>query len=140
MLFRSKFGDGNSYISSDSINQLDWNEREKQSTAIQFVKKLIAIRQKYAVFRLTIKQDILERIHFLTIDAPLFAYVLFDDVADISVYFNPTNHQADVQLPSSGHWNIEVTNSELRMENTICRNSFQLHPYECLVVCKSSFP
>lgn len=138
--FRTKFGDGNSYISSDSINQLDWNEREKQSTAIQFVKKLIAIRQKYAVFRLTIKQDILERIHFLTIDAPLFAYVLFDDVADISVYFNPTNHQADVQPPSSGHWNIEVTNSELRTEDTIRGNSFKLHPYECLVVCKSSFP
>lgn len=134
--FRTKLGDGNSYISPDPINQLDWNEREKETTAIHFVKKLIAVRKKHAVFRLTNNQDILNHIHFLTIDAPLFAYVLFDDDADITVYFNPTDHPSNVPLPSSGHWNVEVSNSELRTEDTIRGNSFKLHPYECVVVCK----
>lgn len=49
---RSKKGDENSYKSPDSINEINWNLKDKHIDLVNTLKDLIKIRKKYKVFRL----------------------------------------------------------------------------------------
>lgn len=48
--FRTKHGDGNSYKSPDSINQLDWNRKQTYSDNVKYIKGLIEVRKNFLVF------------------------------------------------------------------------------------------
>ena len=48
---RTKNGDGNSYKSSSSVNEIDWNRSLTYSNLVDWYKGLIAIRQAYSPFR-----------------------------------------------------------------------------------------
>ncbi|MGN1458517.1 MAG: type I pullulanase, partial [Acutalibacteraceae bacterium] len=48
---RSKYGDDNSYSSSTSINQIDWNNTITYSDIVSYYKGLIEIRKAYSPFR-----------------------------------------------------------------------------------------
>ncbi|WP_062049782.1 type I pullulanase [Bacillus sp. JCM 19034] len=63
--FRTKKGDGNSYISGDEVNQLSWKSRELEDRNINFIRTLIEVRKKYPVFRLHSKEQIRNHIHIL---------------------------------------------------------------------------
>ena len=108
--FRSKQGDENSYISGDLINQLDWKQRELENENIEFVKNLIALRKKYDVFRLSSKEEIRRRFHVLTTPNPIFGFALFGNDEDFSIYINPTKNRYELNLPSSGTWEIAAAN------------------------------
>lgn len=133
--FQTKQGNGNSYISGDEINQLDWNERDKQLDNILFVQTLIALRKKYDVFRLTSKQAIKDRFHVLTTPAPVFGFTLLGSNEDFAIYINPTNEAQDIHLPSSGRWEIAVTNDHTNMKDIIGEYT-KLAAYELIVLQK----
>src|SRR5699024_9680531 len=61
--FRTKFGDGNSYISGDRVNQLDWEQREREVNNIEFVKQFIAFRKKHKLLRLDSNHEVAKRFH-----------------------------------------------------------------------------
>ncbi|QUW22985.1 type I pullulanase [Sporosarcina sp. Marseille-Q4063] len=134
--FRSKQGDENSYISGDHINQLDWKMRESEDEHIQFIKKLIAIRRKYRIFRLRSKQDIQERFQVLDTPAPVFGFTLFGDNEDFAIYMNPTNKHWQLHLPSSGKWQVLATNHLPGQTKTdeIPGEFTRLNPYELIVL------
>lgn len=48
---RTKYGDHNSYKSSDSVNKLDWNRTKTYSNLVAYYKGLHQIRQAYSPFR-----------------------------------------------------------------------------------------
>ena len=48
---RTKFGDDNSYVSSDKINQIDWSGLEKYADLAEYYKGLIEIRKNFSPFR-----------------------------------------------------------------------------------------
>lgn len=108
--FRSKQGDENSYISSDQINQLNWNQRGLEVENIAFIKKLIALRKAYNVFRLPSKQEIRKRFHVLDAPASVFGFALLGDNEDFSIYVNPTEKDYPLRLPSTGKWIVMATN------------------------------
>ncbi|MBQ3253186.1 MAG: type I pullulanase [Acholeplasmatales bacterium] len=63
--FRTKMGIENSYNANDSINRIDYERRDKHINVIESIKDLISIRKSYDVFRLSTKDEILNRIHNL---------------------------------------------------------------------------
>lgn len=133
--FRSKQGDENSYISGDEINQLDWNQRELENGNILFIKKLIALRKEFEVFRLRSKQEIKDRLHILNTPDPVFGFTLFSNNHDIVIYVNPTNKDFRLHLPSQGEWKVILTNTNQQRN---MNNEFSIiHPYELIVFQKS---
>ncbi|MDQ0255939.1 pullulanase [Evansella vedderi] len=134
--FRTKHGDENSYISGDYINQLDWKQREQENKSIQFVKKLIALRKKYDVFRLVSKDEIRRRLHILVTPAPIFGWTLFGDREDFAIYVNPTKRRFQLQLPSTGKWSIIVSNAR-EGDTEISGEWMFINPYEFTVLKKS---
>jgi pullulanase len=134
--FRSKQGDENSYISGDHINQLDWKMREAEDKNIQFIKKLIAIRKKYRIFRLRSKQEIEERFQVLDTPASVFGFTLFGDNEDFAIYMNPTNKHWKLHLPSSGKWQVLATNHLPGQPKTeeIPGEFTRINPYELIVL------
>ena len=140
--FRSKQGDENSYISGDSINQLNWNKREQEKENISFIKTLISLRKKYDVFRMTSKQEIRRRFHVMETPQPVFGFTLLGDNNDFSIYINPSNHKFDLHLPSSGKWSIPVTNhtSKWADQQEIIGEYTSIDAYEVIVFQKIRKP
>lgn len=133
--FRTKGDDGNSYRSGDRVNQLDWKARETEVENIAFVKALISLRKKYRVFRLTTQAEVVERFYTLTPQKPLFGMILLGDNEDIVIYINPTNEKHTLQLPSSGQWQIAVTNHPEKQE--VVHEFLDINAYELIVLLKS---
>lgn len=130
--FGTKQGDENSYISGDAINQLDWEMREAEDASIGFIKSLIAIRKKHAIFRLQSKEEIAERFRVLNTPAPIFGYTLLGYNDDFAIYINPTNAVRKIHLPSSGRWQVLASNYLSGM--AISGEFMELQPYELIVL------
>jgi len=137
--FRSKGGNENSYISGDDVNRLDWNEREKHEEHIEFVRSLLRIRNEHSIFRLRSKSEIDRRLHVLATPAPTFGFTLLGDGKDFCVYINPTKRRFQMMLPSSGNWEILVSNTGdiPIISQKIVGEYTELEPYEFLVLKKS---
>lgn len=133
--FRTKQGVENSYISSDEINQLDWDRRELEDNNVQFVKSLISLRKKYEVFHLSSKDEIRRRFHPLVTPAPIFGFTLLGDDVDFSIYVNPTNKKVPLQLPSSGKWVVTLSNIQSSNKQVIGEFT-SINPFELLVFKK----
>jgi pullulanase len=63
---RTKNGDGNSYKSPDSVNQLDWNRKEQYSDVFHYFQKLIRLRKNHPAFRITTAEKIQQHLNFCT--------------------------------------------------------------------------
>lgn len=76
--FRTKQGVENSYQSSDSINQLDWDRRETFKEDVHYIRRLISLRKAHPAFRLRSAADIQRHLECLTLKEHLIAYRLYD--------------------------------------------------------------
>lgn len=56
--FRTKFGDHNSYKSSDSINMIRWENAALYAEAVEYYAGLIKLRREHPAFRMSKKADI----------------------------------------------------------------------------------
>ncbi|MCE7791438.1 type I pullulanase [Salipaludibacillus sp. CUR1] len=137
--FRSKNGDGNSYISGDLVNHLDWMERELNNEHIQYVRDLLTIRNKYPVFRIRSAPEITRRLHVLATPAPVFGYTLLGKEYDFCVFVNPTKKRYQLKLPSPGSWEILLSSKGKDFRShTIIKGEFtEVEPYELIVTKKS---
>lgn len=106
--FRTKNGNGNSYCSPDSINQLDWLRKAKYIQNVEYIKGIISIRRAYRALRMPTSELIKKYMKFMPIASPLIGFQLeevetFGKSKFILVYFNPTDHEHKVDLPI-GEW------------------------------------
>lgn len=63
---RTKGGNGNSYKSPDSVNQIDWNLKKEYYDVYEYYKNLIALRKSHPAFRISDAGMIQHNIHFCT--------------------------------------------------------------------------
>ncbi len=63
---RTKGGDGNSYKSSDSVNQIDWDRKEKYFDVFTYFKQLIKLRKNHPAFRMISAEEIRNNLNFCT--------------------------------------------------------------------------
>lgn len=109
---RTKNGIENSYISPDSINQIDWYRKENFMDVFEYYKGLIKLRNNHPAFRMNSKELIDEHIHFLDCPNNTVAFMIkgnanSDSWKNILVIYNANKDSSSIQLPD-GDWNVVV--------------------------------
>ena len=107
-LLRDKKGVHNSFESPDSINQLEWGNKELYPQVFEYYKNLIALRQHHPAFRLGNADLVRKHLEFL--DAPegtvayrLKNYAGRDDWRDIIVILNANKADTEVAIPEGNY-------------------------------------
>ena len=107
-LLRNKKGVHNSFESPDSINQLNWTNKEKYPQVFDYYKNLIALRQHHPAFRLGNADLVRKHLEFLDAPAGIVAYRLKnyagrDDWRDIIVILNANKSDVEVAIPNGDY-------------------------------------
>jgi len=117
-LLRTKQGVHNSYESPDSINQLDWQNKQRYPQVFAYYKNLIALRRHHPAFRLASADLVRKHLEFL--DTPNDGVVAFllknyagrDDWRNIIVILNANRKAQDVNIPQ-GHYTIVCRDQQI---------------------------
>ena len=62
---RTKGGNGNSYESPDSVNEVDWTLKRDHVELFRYVRDAIALRKAHPIFRLRTRSQVQSRLHFV---------------------------------------------------------------------------
>ncbi|MCR8657151.1 type I pullulanase [Paenibacillus endoradicis] len=117
-LLRSKYGDHNSYRSPDSVNQINWSNKDRFTEVNDYYSGLIALRKAHPAFRMTTKADINNNLKVLQSKDGVVAYQLknnanYDEWKNIIVIYNGNKTDAAVNLPVAVNgWNVVVDNKQ----------------------------
>ncbi len=104
-LLRTKQGVHNSYESPDSINQLDWTNKERYSQVFDYYKNLIALRRHHPAFHLGDADLVRQHLEFLPVeDDCIVAFRLKDNAGgdewnNIIVILNANLEAKSVDVP-----------------------------------------
>ncbi|MGG3466400.1 type I pullulanase [Neobacillus pocheonensis] len=99
--FRTKHGEGNSYRSPDTVNQLDWERKCIYKENVEYIKGLIQIRKSYPCFRMRNPDDIRSGIQILPFLAPVLG--LLYEKNQVIMIINPSSRDHLVTIPD-GEW------------------------------------
>ena len=107
-LLRTKLGVHNSFESPDSINQLDWTNKERYRAVFAYYKNLIALRRHHPAFRLGDADLVRQHLEFLPTDDCHLAFCLKDNAGgdewrNIVVLLNSNNDARTVNIPSGDY-------------------------------------
>lgn len=106
---RTKSGDANSYMSGDTINQIDWHRKQAFIDVFTYYKTLIQIRKGYRLLRIDTEAEVREAIDFNWEHFPPgrdqgIAYVLDDGrkwgdpVSRLLILINPYETEVTLHL------------------------------------------
>lgn len=127
---RSKDGDHNSYKSPDSINALNWAEKERYIEVFNYYKNLISLRKNHSAFRMKDPEDIIKNLDVYFYENNDTSGVIIahyknnaneDLWKNIVVIYNGTtiddyNVISSMPKSSNGFWNIAVKNGFINQE------------------------
>jgi pullulanase len=103
-LLRTKQGVHNSFESPDSVNRLDWQNKERYPQVFKYYSDLIALRHHHPAFRLGAADLVRRHLEFLDAPRGIVAYRLKDHAGgdpwrDIFVMFNACAEAVAVTVP-----------------------------------------
>ena len=104
-LLRDKKGVHNSYESPDSINQLNWQNKETYAQVFDYYKNLIALRKAHPAFHLGKAELVRQHLEFIDVDDNrVVAFRLKDHAGgdewqDIIVILNSNPEAATIAIP-----------------------------------------
>jgi pullulanase len=122
-MIRTKKGVENSYKSADSINAINWSNKDKNLEVFNYYKSLIELRKNHPAFRMPTNAIIQENILFLQMGIEgLIAYVISNNANGdkwnrILVMLNGSTADRFVSLPD-GDWTLVADGSQVN-ENGI---------------------
>ncbi|MCR5231897.1 MAG: type I pullulanase [Acholeplasmatales bacterium] len=96
--FRTKRGVENAYNSSDYINMIDYRRRDEYIDNVNIIRDLIQIRKEYDCFRISTKEEVLERIHKLDGVTTLHTAGLVAQNDGFNLYVIAKNDSCDFEL------------------------------------------
>ncbi|MGD6992604.1 type I pullulanase [Sutcliffiella horikoshii] len=114
--FRTKGGEENSYRSPDSVNNLDWERKERYAESVDFVSGLISLRKAHKALRLSTAAEIKKHVRFPFEKGNMLMYHLSDvkqygKYNHILIIFHNGTNAENVSLPLSGEWDVLVEGS-----------------------------
>ena len=115
---RTKNGNGNSYKSPDSVNQIDWNRKDEYHNVFKYYQKLIQLRKNHPAFRMTSAEQIRENLNFCTqYEMGVVSYCIDgknvgDSWKNIIMIFNAKNDEVSIPLPE-GNYQIMAKGDEI---------------------------
>ena len=120
-LLRSKKGVHNSFESPDSINQLDWQNKERYPQVFKYYSDLIALRKHHPAFRLADAHLVRKHLEFLDAPAGVVAFRLKDyagrdDWRNIIVILNANRETATVNIPK-GMYTVACKDGEINEQS-----------------------
>jgi pullulanase len=128
---RSKAGHGNSYRSSDVINQMDWHLKSTHADVTAYFRKLIHLRRNHPVFRIASADRIRKNLSFCqkyqigVISYCIDGHGLGDIWKQAVIIFNGNREEIITPIPE-GNFNI-IAREDIIDENGIERvNSGQV--------------
>ena len=141
---RTKYGDENSYKSSDQINKLDWKRKHEFKDVFNYYKGLIKLRKQHPAFRMTTSREISKNLTFLKMpDLNMVGYTLKnhaggDEWAEIVVLLNGNEKNQIVALPDE-EWNIVVDGKQAGIEiiGKIDGNKVEIEGKTAMVLVKA---
>jgi pullulanase len=103
-LLRTKQGVHNSFESPDSINRLDWTNKERYPQVFKYYQDLIALRRHHPAFRLGDAHLVRKHLEFLEAPKGVVAFRLKDyagrdDWRNIIVILNANPAETTVNIP-----------------------------------------
>ncbi len=108
----TKGGNGNSYKSPDSVNQIDWERKEKYADVFQYYKKLIQLRKNHPAFRMKTAEEIRAHLNFcLQYQTGVVSYCIEgkkvgDSWEKIFLFFNGQNKPVAIPLPEGNYQQV----------------------------------
>jgi len=119
-VYRNKKGIHNTYQSPDSINQIDWDFKTKNSDIYNYYKGLIALRKAHAAFRISNMELIQNHLTFMdslprnVIAYKLAGHVNGDSWKDILVILNGNRKAATINIPEA-NWNLVCHDGQINL-------------------------
>ena len=139
-LLRNKKGVHNSFESPDSINQLDWTNKEKYPQVFEYYKNLIALRKNHPAFRLGSADLVRKHLEFLKAPNGVVAFRLKnyagrDDWRNIVVILNPSRGNRQVNIPQ-GTYTVVCRDGVINEKGlgTIEGNQVEVHAQTALII------
>lgn len=140
-IFRSKQRVHNSFRSPDSINAIDWNQKEKYRDLFDYYRNLIAMRKAHPAFRLRTADEVARHIKFdETKSDNLISYSITgnaggDTWKEIKLVFNGANEAQTVNIKKDD-WTIVVQDGRIDMNGlgTTRGGSITLQPHTALIL------
>ena len=132
---RTKGGNGNSYKSPDSVNQIDWDRKKQYFDVFEYYKNLIQLRKDHPALRMTNSELIKENLNFCTkyqlgvVSYCIEARNVGDSWNKIFVAFNGKRESVIVLLPE-GKYQAIVSGGKFEDQNTggIFENEVRVDP------------
>ena len=120
-MLRTKKGEHNSYNLPDSINQIDWNWKVKNSNVVAYYKNLIALRKQHPAFRMTSAKEVVANLEFKTIENGLVSYQISnhangDKWKNIYVIYNSRTKAVNYDL--EGEWQLAVIGDDFYFDKS----------------------
>jgi pullulanase len=140
---RTKGGHGNSYLSPDSVNQLDWNLKARCLDVNEYFRKLIIMRKNHPLFRISSADRIRKNLTFCmkyqmgVISYCIDGHGLGDKWKKVVVIFNGTMEKAEVQIPE-GPFNLIAIEDFIREEgiSVVNSNTLTVPPVSMLLLAR----
>jgi len=116
-LLRTKQGVHNSFESPDSINQLDWSNKERYPEVFSYYKNLIALRRHHPAFRMGDAGQVRTHLEFLPAADCIVAFCLKDNAGgdewkNIIVVMNASSKFQQVSVPE-GEYTIVCADGKI---------------------------
>ena len=120
-LLRNKKLVHNSFESPDSINQLDWQNKERYPQVFKYYSDLIALRKNHPAFRLGDAHLVRKHLEFLDAPAGVVAFRLKDyagrdDWRNIIVILNANRETTTVNIPK-GMYTVVCKDGEINEQS-----------------------
>lgn len=142
---RTKGGHGNSYLSPDPVNQLDWSLKATCLDVNSYFRKLISLRKNHPVFRISSADRIRKNLNFCTkYQLGVIAYCidghgLGDKWKKVVVVFNANSEEVEVQV-NEGPFTLIAFEDDIREEgiSTIAGSTVTVPPVSMLLLARHS--
>jgi len=117
-IYRNKKGVHNTYQSPDSINQINWDNKDVYKDIFNYYKGLISLRKDHPAFRIPTQATVQSNLKFIDAQTPnVVAYLLTEHVngdtwKDILVILNGNRKAVTVNIPE-GNWTVVCHDGEI---------------------------
>ena len=140
-LLRTKQGVHNSFESPDSINRLDWQNKERYPQVFDYYKNLIALRKAHPAFHLGTADLVRQHLEFLPIENDfVVAYRLKDHAGsdewqDIIVILNADKSPVTVDIPK-GRYSVVCCDGKVDEQGLgeVTGSKVQVSPQSALII------
>ena len=140
-LLRTKQGVHNSFESPDSINRLDWQNKERYPQVFDYYKNLIALRKAHPAFHLGTADLVRLHLEFLTVENDfVVAYRLKDHAGsdewqDIIVILNADKSPVTVDIPE-GRYSVVCCDGKVDEQGLgeVTGSKVQVSPQSALII------